>query len=84
MNTGDVEMSKTNRITIRVPYSETTRGSCYAVVELKNGETAEQYLVRVRNDSAPLLEDAISEEWLVEDSDSLSFEVDEAEIYFDD
>tara|TARA_R110000796_G_scaffold120574_1_gene234744 strand:- start:292 stop:453 length:162 start_codon:yes stop_codon:yes gene_type:complete len=53
-------------------------------VELKDGETAEQYLVRVRNDSAPLLEDAISEEWLVEDSDSLSFEEDEAEIYFDD
>ena len=84
MNTGDVEMSDTNRITIRVPYSETTRGSCYVDVELKDGETAEQYLVRVRNDSAPLLVDAISEEWLVEDSDSLSFEVDEAEIYFDD
>ena len=74
----------TNRVTIRVPYSETTWGSCYAVVELKNGETAEQYLVRVRNDSAPLLVDAISEEWLVEDGISLSFEVDEAEICFDD
>ena len=70
--------------TIRVPYSETTWGSCYVVVELKNGETAEQYLVRVRNDSAPLLEDAIGEDWIAEDSDSVSFEVDEAEIYFED
>ena len=77
-------MSDTNRITIRVPYSETTRGLCYVDVEHKDGETAEQYLVRVRNDSAPLLVDAISEEWLVEDSHSLSFEVDEAEICFDD
>ena len=74
----------TNRVTIRVPYSETTWGSCYAVVELKNGETPEQYLVRVRNDSAPLLEDAIGEEWTVEDSDSVSFDVEEAEIYHED
>ena len=77
-------MSDKNQITIRVPYTETTWGSCYVVVELKDGETAEQYLVRVRNESAPLLVDAISEEWLVEDSDSVSFEVDEAEICFDD
>ena len=74
-------MSDKNQITIRVPYTETTWGSCYVVVELKNGETAEQYLVRVRNESAPLLVDAISEEWIVEDSDSVFFEVEEAEIY---
>jgi hypothetical protein len=79
-----MENPMTDQITIRVPFSETSWGSCYVIVELKNGETAEQYLVRVRNDSAPLLEDAIGEEWTVEDSDSLSFDVAEAEIYHDD
>jgi hypothetical protein len=74
----------TNQITIRVPYSEITWGSCYAVVELKNGETAEQYLADVKSGKADLLMDAVGEEWTVDDSDSQSFDTDEAEIYHDD
>tara|TARA_R110001606_G_scaffold380403_1_gene540918 strand:+ start:246 stop:473 length:228 start_codon:yes stop_codon:yes gene_type:complete len=74
----------TNQITIRVPYSEITWGSCYAVVELKEGETAEQYLAKVKDGTADLLMDATDEDWVTDDSDSTSFDTDEAEIYHGD
>lgn len=74
----------TNQITIRVPFSETSWGSCYAVVELPKGVTAEQYLAKVKDGTADLLMDAVGEDWIVDDSDSLSFDTDEAEIYHDD
>ena len=74
----------TNQITIRVPFSETSWGSCYAVVELPEGQTAEQYLAKVKDGTVDLLMDAVNEDWIVDDSDSLSFDTDEAEIYHDD
>ena len=73
-----------SKITIRVPFSETSWGSCYAVVELPEGVTAEQYLAKVKDGTADLLLDAINEDWIVDDSDSLSFDTDEAGIYHDD
>ena len=73
----------TNRITIQIPYSELTWGTCYATVELKEGETAEQYLAKVRDGTAYILMDACDEEWSTDGSDSQSFDFDEAEIYHD-
>ena len=73
----------TNRITIRSPYSELVWGSCHAIVELEEGETAEQYLADVRSGKADILVDADIEEWAVEDSDNQSFDFEEAEIYHD-
>ena len=73
-----------SKITIRVPFSETSWGTCYAVVELPEGVTAEQYLAKVKDGTADLLLDAINEDWIVDDSDSLSFDTDEAGIYHDD
>lgn len=70
-----------NKITIRIPFSETTWGSCYAVVELQEGQTAEQYLTDIKSGKADILLDACDEEWIVDDSDNQSFDTDEAEIY---
>ena len=73
----------TNRITIRIPYSEIVWGSCYAAVELKDGETAEQYLADVKSGKEDILLDADIEEWAIHESDSQSFDFEEAEIYHD-
>ena len=72
-----------NKVTIRIPFSETSWGSCYAVVELKDGETAEQYLADVKSGKANILLDADIEQWEVDDTDNQSFDYDEAEIYHD-
>jgi hypothetical protein len=74
-------MNKT--ITIRVPYSEIVWGSCYAKVELLEGQTAEQYLAKVKDGTANLLMDATDEDWVTDDSDSQDFDIEEAEIYHD-
>jgi hypothetical protein len=73
----------TNRVTIRIPYSELVWGSCYATVDLEEGVTAEQYLAKVQDGTAYVLMDACGEEWTTDGSDSQSFEFDEAEIYND-
>ena len=53
-------------------------------MELKEGETAEQYLAKVKDGTADLLMDATDEDWVTDDSDSTSFDTDEAEIYHGD
>ena len=73
-----------NKVTIRIPFSEVSWGSCYATVELKDGETAKQYLADVKSGKADILLDADIDEWTVDDSDNQSFDIDEAEIYHDD
>ena len=72
-----------NKVTIRIPYSEIVWGSLYAVVELQEGETAEQYLAHIQGGTAEIFNRAIGEEWTTDDSDSQSFDIDEAEIYND-
>ena len=75
----------TNNITIRVPFSETAWGSCYARVELPEGQTAEQYLAKVKDGTVDLLKEiSSSTQWIIDDTDSLAFDEEEAEIYHDD
>ena len=70
----------TREITIQIPFSELSWGICYAKVELKEGETAEQYLAKVKDGTVNILKDAVDEEWDTYDSESYSFDHDEAEI----
>ena len=74
----------TNKITIRIPYSELVWGSLYARVELQEGETAEQYLAKIQDGTAVIFNQSVDEEWTTDDSDSQSFDIEEAEIYHDD
>ena len=70
-----------NKVTIRIPYSEIVWGSLYAVVELQEGETAEQYLATIQGGTAEIFNRSVEEQWTTDDSDSQSFDIDEAEIY---
>ena len=73
-----------NKVTIRIPYSEIVWGSLYAVVDLQEGETAEQYLAKIQDGTATIFNRSVEEEWTTDDSDSQYFNIDEAEIYHDD
>jgi hypothetical protein len=73
----------TNKITVRIPYSEIVWGSLDAIVELQEGETAEAYLAKIQDGKAEIFDRSVEEEWTPDDSDSQHFYIDEAEIYND-
>lgn len=70
----------TDKITIRIPYSEVTSGYCYAVVGLKEGESPEQYLDGVKRGRNNVLRDSDEARWGIVDSENQSFETCLAEI----